>query len=491
MRFWTVYFILLSFFFVAQSNSVAEAFKDKNLDLARQRYESGEFEKAIQVLSSTINSTRDANTRNRAFYYQGLSFFELGHYYSSYLSFRSALLNPDSRYPEVLEKSIKNAVLIADKLDLVDRIGQVISKIKPEMIPSSVRSSARFAVGVYYFNTGKTKLAVQELKSVSPDSPYYPKALFHLGILATKEKNYKNASYYFEKVVSLTRGKKEFYHLEELGKLNLARTAYSAGEIEKSVELYSKFLSSSPYWLDVLLEASWPLLKMNDTAVSLGNLHTILSPYYKEDLVGEGYLLRATLLHRLCKYDEMRRDLASFFQIYNPLIKEMQKEESRLGSGQAYFLAYTQKQGSLIQPFINIINRDPGVQKNLQILSALKEEKSQLAAMEKNEQVRRMNSQIDELSKNISLETGKTIRNIHKRKLKELVDQREQANYLKVEVVTGEKELIESQRGLPAKRIVDVSTEVAKGYHFWPFNGEYWEDELGTYIYTTESSCVN
>lgn len=491
MRFWLHSLLAFQTIFFLQTKTFAEGFKDKNLDLARRQYEAGNFERAIDVLSQTINSTRDANTRNRAFYYQGLSFFELGLYYSSYLSFRSALLNPDDRHPEVLEKSIKNGVLIADTLDLVDRIGSVIAKIKPEMIPSSVRSSARFAVGLFYFNTGKNELALQELKSVSPESPYYPKAIFHMGILATKAKKYKNAAYYFEKVVSLTRGKKELYGLEELAKLNAARTAYSEGEIEKSVELYSKFLSSSPYWLEVLLEASWPLLKMNDTAVSLGNLHTILSPFYKEDLVGEGYLLRATLLHKLCKYDEMRRDLASFFKIYNPLIKEMQKEESRLGTGQSYYLAYTDQKGNLNRPFTNVLNRDQGIQKNIRIISILKDERSGLAKLNRNEQIRNLTSQVKDLTDSIALETGKTIRNIHKRKLKELIDQREQANYLKVEVVTGEKELIESQRGLPAKRVVDVSTEVAKGYHFWPFNGEYWEDELGTYIYTTESSCVN
>jgi len=491
MRSWIASFYVLHSLFSINQTAFAEGFKDKNLDSARQQYESGNFERALDVLSQTINSTRDANTRNRAFYYQGLSFFELGLYYSSYLSFRSALLNPDERFPEVLEKSIKNSVLIADRLDLVDRIGNVISKVKPEAIPRSVASTARFAVGVYYFNTSKNDLASRELKSVSPESPYYPKALYYLGILATKAKNYKDAGYHFEKVVSLTRGKSEFRNLEELGKLNLARTAYSAGDEEKSVELYAKFLSSSPYWLDVLLEASWPLLKMNDTAVSLGNLHTILSPFYKEDLVGEGYLLRATLLHRLCKYDEMRRDLASFFKIYNPIIKEMQKEESKLGSSQAYYTAYTSQKENLNRAFVNVLNRDQGIQKNLGIIAILNEERMNLSGISKNEQVRRMIAQVEEFKKSLAAETGKTIRNIHKRKLQELIDQREQANYLKVEVVTGEKELIESQKGLPAKRVVDIKTEVAQDYHFWPFNGEYWEDELGTYIYTTESSCVN
>lgn len=475
---------------VLQSLSFSESSKSSSLELGRRQYESGNYERAQDILSQTVSSTSDPNIRNRALYYQGLSFFELGLYYSSYLSFRSVLLNPDERFREVYEKAIKNSVTIADRLDLVDRIGQVISKMDSKLIPNSVASHARFAVGIYRFNTNAAAEAEKELKSVSPESPFYAKALYYLGILATKRKNYKDASFYFEKVVSAAKGKKELYNLEELARLNLARTAYSADEIERSVELYSKFLSSSPYWLDVLLEASWPLMKMNDTAVSLGNLHTITSPFYKEDLVGEAYLLRATLLHRLCKYDEMRRDLNAFFKIYDPIIRSMEKETGALGSSDSYFRAYREKKG-LNRAFISVLGRDQGIQKNMKILSVLEEERQTLARLPRNEQIQRMAAQVDELRESLSRETGQTIKNIHKRKLSELLQQREQANYLKVEVVTGEKELIESQRGLPAKREVDIKTTVAEGYLFWPFNGEYWEDELGAYIYTTESACVN
>jgi hypothetical protein len=97
----------------------------------------------------------------------------------------------------------------------------------------------------------------------------------------------------------------------------------------------------------------------------------------------------------------------------------------------------------------------------------------------------------EEAQKSLETQMGSIMQKIHRRKLADLLSQREQANYLKVEIVTGEKEMIEGQKGLPPKRITDVETSVAAGYHFWPFTGEYWEDEMGTYVYTTESACVN
>jgi hypothetical protein len=186
----------------------------------------------------------------------------------------------------------------------------------------------------------------------------------------------------------------------------------------------------------------------------------------------------------------MRKDISSFFVIYDPVIRAMQQETASLGSADGFFKAYQTKKG-LNQSFMNFLSRDQGVQNSTRVLENLSEERSKLAGLSKNEQTQRMIAQVDELKAGISREVGATIQKLHKRKLAELLEQREQANYLKVEVVTGEKELIEGQKGLPAKRVVDVETTVAAGYHFWPYNGEYWEDELGTYIYTTESSCVN
>jgi tetratricopeptide (TPR) repeat protein len=466
------------------------ATRPSQFDAGRRAYESGNYARALELFSQAINAASDPSSRNKSYYYQGLVFFELGLYYSSYLSFRNVLLNADDKNREVYEKAIKNAVVITDKLNMVDRIGKVIDKLPNGLIPGSVSGLAHYAVGVHEMNSGTVEAAMSRLKSVNPENQFYDKALFNLGVLSTKKKDYKEAVFYFSKVIDITRGKRESFPLQELSRLNLARSTYSGGDVEKSIEYYSQFLSSSPHWLTVLLEASWPLMRISDTTVSLGNLHTITSPYYREDLVGEAYILRATILHSLCKYEEMKRTLSHFFTLYDPVIRAMQVETTSLGSPESYYRAYATGKG-LNRAFMNYLKRDIGIANRIKVLKLLREEKTNLAKFGRSEQAKRMQQQIDETENQIEIEIGSTLQRLHKRKLAELMEQREQANYLKVEIVTGEKELIEGQKGLPPKRIVDVETSVASGYHFWPYTGEYWEDELGTYVYTTESACVN
>jgi hypothetical protein len=38
-----------------------------------------------------------------------------------------------------------------------------------------------------------------------------------------------------------------------------------------------------------------------------------------------------------------------------------------------------------------------------------------------------------------------------------------------------------------AERKIDFAT--SKEIIYWPFNGEFWEDELGYYRYTEQGSC--
>lgn len=477
---------------VLLSCTIIHASQERNsaFEMGKKQFESGNYDRAIDLFSKAISTSGDQNQKSRAYYFQGLAFFERGLYFSSFISFRNVLLSADEKNKELYEKAIKNAAIITDRLDMVERLGKVIDKLPDGYIPRSVAGIAHYTQGVYHFSSGQTETALVHLKSVNPDSLFYDKALMYLGILSTRKKDYKEASFYFGKLVEITRGKRQLFPLQELAKLNLARTAYSMGNIEKSIELYSQFLSSSPYWLTVLQEASWPLMRVNDTTVSLGNLHTVLSPYYREDLVGESYILKATILYSLCKYEEMKRTLNQFFNVYDPVIRSMQQESRTLGSGEAFYQAFANQKG--INPsFMSFAKRDAGISHDLSILKSLKTERTNLAKYSKDAPILNLINLNEEAQRALEVQMGVAMQKLHRKNLSDLIAQREQANYLKVEIVTGEKEMIEGQKGLPPKKITDVETSVASGYHFWPFTGEYWEDELGTYVYTTESACVN
>lgn len=200
-----------------------------SFELGKRHYESGQYARALDLFSQSINAASDGASRNRAYYYQGMVLFEMGHYYSAYISFRNVLLSADDNNREVYEKAIKNAVIITDRLNMVDRLGKILEKLPSSYIPSSVGDFANYSIGIFNFKSGNDDAAASHLKSVHPESPFYYKAMFHLGILSTKKKDYKEAVFYFEKVGQVLRGKREGFSQAELSRLNLARSLYSSG----------------------------------------------------------------------------------------------------------------------------------------------------------------------------------------------------------------------------------------------------------------------
>lgn len=465
------------------------ASKGGEFELGRTHFEQGNYARALGHLDRAIRSATTKMQKVQAFYFQGLVLFELGHYYSSYVSFRNVLSVSDPSLKQYYEKSIKNAVIITDRLSMVDRVGKVLSRLPENYIAPSVAHMANYAMGVYAHSQNNLAKADSYFKSVNPDSQFYLKSLFYLGVLATEKKDYKDAAFYFDKIQKLTQGQRRDQEIRELAKLNLARTVYSVGKVESAIGMYSRFANSSPYWIDILFEASWALMRVNDTTISLGNLRTLLSPFYREDMMGEAYILRATVLFSLCKYEEMRRTLAQFFEIYDPVLRDMQKESRTLSESGGYFRGMMEGKG-INRSFAGYANRDPGIVKSMKVRQMLQEERLLLAKYSQNVQMKKMRKLLTREESQIERDLDGVLAKLHKRKLDDLVEQREQANYLKVEMVTGEKDLVQKQGGLPPKRIVDVKTSVAKDYNYYPFRGEYWDDEAGSFVYTTASSCV-
>jgi len=78
----------------------------------------------------------------------------------------------------------------------------------------------------------------------------------------------------------------------------------------------------------------------------------------------------------------------------------------------------------------------------------------------------------------------------------ELNDLTEQAGFIRYELLNGRKELL--KRKIEGK---NVKVELAKdesqdrefyiqnGYEYYPFQGEYWLDEIGNYHYLGRQSC--
>ena len=79
--------------------------------------------------------------------------------------------------------------------------------------------------------------------------------------------------------------------------------------------------------------------------------------------------------------------------------------------------------------------------------------------------------------------------------MNEITDLNEQSSFIRYEMINGRKESIKKK--MAGKNIAmneaenpkDRSFYIQNGYEFYPFQGEYWLDEVGNYHYIGKQSC--
>ena len=78
---------------------------------------------------------------------------------------------------------------------------------------------------------------------------------------------------------------------------------------------------------------------------------------------------------------------------------------------------------------------------------------------------------------------------------RELLDHFEQNGFLRIEMLSGRRETIKKDlagKGLFRNQVTEDKNRdyfVQNGYEYWPFQGEYWLDELGNYHFVGVQAC--
>jgi len=380
------------------------------------------------------------------------------------------------------------------------------TKLDPAAVPGPARGFYFYYLGIEAFGENKFEKAESYFDKVPAGSPYHVGAMFHLGVIANLSGRHSQAISYLEKVVDATGRNPRTDQIRELALINIARVHYETRRYRQSIEFYAQIARDSDYWLEAIWEASWAFFLMQKPNNTLGNIHTIHSPFFENRFFPESYILRAITFLRQCRYDRVRESLKSFRDRYSPVFNDVKAILSKYQDDYKGFfrLVYDYRIGSL--------NRYRNAWEILDKLSRTD------AYREAGDTVRFADREINRLRdygarwqstglqdelRNF-LVTKKTAaisdagRRLYKQAtgfygyLRELSDQ---TGLIQAEQMLGKVDQLRSQIkvGTAEKKVNFIGgmqeLNVAEDLEFWPFEGEYWEDELGGYVYNVDSKC--
>lgn len=443
-------------------------------------------------------------------YLMGVALFRLGFSQSSYTYFERVLdAEPrHGRYNDVLPWLVAVHRKTPGETLTLERMAEY----EEAAYPKDLKSEINFYVGQFHYYQGNLDEALRALGQVkSENQDVYLRARYLEGVTHVRKNDARKAS---ESMKAILRYEKTTGVKGQAGKklyrmalLSMARIFYTIAGIgndpkkyRTAIRYYNEIPEYSPDWLESLLEVSWSNFQIDNYGRSLGNLHTLNSPYFEEEYFPEALVLESVILYRHCHYDETLKSIDRFIKSYRDLWKELDTQlKVPRDPNQFYaWLARMSQQGAdlslRLKRIFNAALADRKLNRSFRFILHLNREIRSLKKLSQNAAMTALAaSLLAELSAFRELVLGEVgslarsrLQSVHRDLRRHLTD----ALKVKFETLSAQKRDIEQNRA--SRGNTDISTggvAIDKEHMYWPFEGEYWKDELGSYTVAIQSRC--
>jgi len=478
------------------------------LDLAR----AGNYRDASVQLYKLSRDPRFLGQQMQIKYILGLMLYEMKFYQAAAYQFVDVIRLGNNKY---IKGSLEKLAIVADVLNDDTLLNYALSRIKLDEFPAKQRDMLLFRIGEYQYRGGAYDKAIASLRQVPRNSPNYSQAKY-LESLALAEKGDLNAALKsFATLVRSRRGTSVTDANRVAGLMGIARTYYQKKNWDKSVEFYRRIPRDSEFWHDALFEMSWAQMRGSQFRSVLSNFHSLHSPYYEDYYLPESVLLRSIVYLYICQYDEMGKTVNLFDRVYLPVLRDVanylrsnRKNSSKYYSDFERVITDFEKlkddpslRSQYPIPFIvaRQAKKEGDVQRNQKYINRLNEETAALQLEMDNWRSSPIGNFVQRAIQNrlraARERGGRLVRNHMIQIYKDLRDLTEQNAFAKYEMLNAKKESLKKKvagKGLISNNVdVDNSRTyyIQNGFEYWPFQGEYWLDEIGNYFYLGNHSC--
>jgi hypothetical protein len=506
----------------------------ERLDAVAKLFKNGRYPEAARAGYAVMRETGDPDQAAESEYLLGKSLYRMKLYHSALHHFSKVLARgTDKRF---FRPSLEWLFFISRKTVDEDIVLDDVARYSTVAFPPRYQSEFRYLLARYYLiraealigagqvNEGRAALKqVEQLVEMVPRSTaYFAKARFLSGTAAYQDAtaglqagqvstpaSLAQAVDAFQEVVRVTnpRDPDAFHdwHTRELAFMNLARIHFEARQNRAAIHYYGKVERGGDAWLEALYEMAWAEYRIGDYERALGNMITLNSPFFQDEYFPESLTVKAIIYYENCRYTEARATLDDFESIYGPVHDELERLTGREQSPEAFYQLLediqikqrTRHSTALLDRILKLALSDDNLKR---LNSSIQEIEAEMDGVGDNPESFRYSEVAKQLLDDLKAERRAAIAQaglIARAKLEQerddLKDLLGKGLRIKFETQEKEKELLESriagQASPETLRRYRYSVAVSDGDQFWPYEGEYWRDELGTYQYTLTKGC--
>jgi hypothetical protein len=497
---------------------------------AKRDFNKGDWENAALGLYrvSKGETGDDEGNKQLAQFDLAISLYNKKFYQAAYGIFSEIAEKPSHlKFNQTLLWLAKLATELPEPADIVERIGRYneaqVNQFKNQN-QIELFWQLNYLLGRYKYRNRQYDDALRLFGNVSKESKYYIKSQFFTGISFVQLRKSIPAVKGFQNVVQAiddgVEGIDDDARMRDLAFLSMARTYYSASvvldesnnpkidqnRLSAAVKFWNKIDIASEYWLDGLFEESWAYFMAGDYAHALGNIHTIQAPYFPDSYYPEAEVLRAIIYFSNCQYEDAGTIVAKFQRKYQPIFDALKKKlDGFKGENQeeAFFKFLKDvrdKKADLPASIKTVVGNalsDRQLLRHIKYVDLLDEEAKRFQKAKSEFVSSPLGNDVKDalqLARDIAVRNaGQLARERYQRNIDELNEHLRDAVKIQIDITAAQRGQLDAALANTKVDAVESERNRVKAdeeHLLWPFDGEYWRDELGFYRQSVTTKCA-
>lgn len=489
----------------------------------QERYQ----EAAVQFQRVVEGETQDAPANvQKGQFFLGKCLYHLRYYQSALAIFDEVGQQGASHlyFNQTLQWLAQLASQLPEPAGIIEKVGRYgVDELEQfnTAETSELYNQLLYVMGRFKYGQGEFEPAIELFQRVDTTSAQYVEAKFFEGIAYIRMRRARPAIAAFRQIVdSIDEGDVEIEDEERmlnLAWISLARVYYTAGNrtdqdtgdqsvdgllLGQAVEAWNQIDQGSEYWLDALFESSWAFFLADEYSRALGNIHTLYSPYFAQAYYPEAMVLKSVTFFVNCQVENAEAMVGQFHERYDPVRAELEEILGRFEDNTQFFEFLQQVRAGeanlspRVEGIVSTALSDRTLLRHVEYVNVLDGEESRL----NQSPAEFMNSSLGArilqdiaVAKSFAVDqTGDLARGRYNRLIEELQDLTNQVDTIELEIATftrGNLGQEMQQQMTEAQRAGRGDVEVDEEHQLWPFDGEYWRDELGFYRQQVTNQC--
>lgn len=404
------------------------------------------------------------------------------------------------------KKALDNLVKISYMTNDDTLLNYSINKLTIEDLEETSRDIYYNRLAQYHHENGRLDEALVNVEAALKGNPDNEKALHLGGLIYLKKNQPEKAIEYFKYLATFWERKAPNDETKGVALANYARALYQARKLAEAEAVYRQIPKDHILYRKVQMELAWTLFREGKIRSALSAIQTLHTPYYENFYDPESFILRSIILIFACQGDEALKAVKSFEKNFHGLdgslsswlqrkpdvatvINEIALSQRRIKDSES------DKKGLLPFFVVRTIMDEQPLSGLLKAKKEINKEQTLFLKTFKSETSGKIHAYAKKAYAAKLRNMDKNIARVFNHKVavfqNDYRDMEAQVEFLKYEILEEIKRATKAKMITPAKVNEDVKRSffVQNGYRYWPFNGEYWIDEIGNYQYLGVNRC--